>query len=752
MRIETATFDVRSIEARSTSPVECVDFISRMLQVDPSMRITETEAMSHPYLRDVRRPSSPPSDLSDFEDQIEELKRLSQELSQDLQMSNSISADNSPLGSEHATLRPGPGQMMNRSLQSSFEHGGNATSRAGSPFEDDGVAADPNSQEYQILLNSQVSQASQLFQSSQQSQAENSNGSPMDSQQEGSPMDSQQEISQINSQQGVSQINSQQEVSPMDSQEIALQDGSPMDSQQEISSVGSQNAVSDFSHQESQQESQQGSQLSNHGHSNAPSIQGFPSTPDSASESSGNLAVSRLGMVGSVHESSLSISDLRGSTTSSVSAYYNGGAAFSAYPSSATLAPFPQHRNINSSQISNFRLDSSAGSSACGSDQTAGKIDGSPISNHSPVSSREGSSDSSMESESSSESLKSPSGSQFVRPGLVWGKLKILKGSAEGSNFRCMDRTIAIGRLKTLTIPFENSLVSRRHIAIQIHDKRIPNSQDKLPIVPSSTLVHHVYSTSKKGSKLNGELLPFKVPCRIYDGDKLVLVDEDDTFIGFKCELKYGERIRPPGQPNIVMWDRNASPTASSPPNANRGMDSKDMSGVLTRENSHKSSSSAATAPTKRRLISVDDSDQESVNSFGKTISDTSTHPSRSKRKMLTTRIHEPEPTRKESPSTHSRQPIPSENTALSRPRPEATLESHTSSPAWTKASPVSASALRRQREKKKEKKPDAVLSPLATIASPQRARLASKPLTSSPSRPMERVVRLEDRTDLSFD
>src|SRR5690606_32643874 len=92
-RIANGQYDEKPLEERSSSPIDCRDFISRMLQVEPAMRISEVDALHHSYLRNDYQSvqSSAPSSIVD--------ENLSQ-LSQGLQMNNS------PLGSEHATLRP----------------------------------------------------------------------------------------------------------------------------------------------------------------------------------------------------------------------------------------------------------------------------------------------------------------------------------------------------------------------------------------------------------------------------------------------------------------------------------------------------------------------------------------------------------------------------------------------------------------------------------------------------------------------
>ncbi|RPA77009.1 Pkinase-domain-containing protein, partial [Ascobolus immersus RN42] len=49
-RICNAQYDIQLLEQHSSSAFECTDFISRMLQVEPRFRISDTEALVHPYL------------------------------------------------------------------------------------------------------------------------------------------------------------------------------------------------------------------------------------------------------------------------------------------------------------------------------------------------------------------------------------------------------------------------------------------------------------------------------------------------------------------------------------------------------------------------------------------------------------------------------------------------------------------------------------------------------------------------------
>jgi serine/threonine protein kinase len=67
-----------------TAPVECLDLLDKMLDLNPSRRITVDEALEHPYLETMHDPEDEPSfegtiDFSFEEDQtlnLEKVKRL----------------------------------------------------------------------------------------------------------------------------------------------------------------------------------------------------------------------------------------------------------------------------------------------------------------------------------------------------------------------------------------------------------------------------------------------------------------------------------------------------------------------------------------------------------------------------------------------------------------------------------------------------------------------------------------------------
>lgn len=175
-------------------------------------------------------------------------------------------------------------------------------------------------------------------------------------------------------------------------------------------------------------------------------------------------------------------------------------------------------------------------------------------------------------------SSNSSSGSDgFAKPLPVWGRLIPLPGSSEGTVYNMTRSLVGIGRSDRCEVQLEDLRLSRRHVAIHINDPLRTEQSD--PPIPSDRLIAFVLSISNNNPVyLNGEPLPKNQPCRIFNGDSLVLLDNNDSFIGYEVELRIGSHTRTDDLPNILPHpSRNNSPVSMSggrktPPTQNTSM------------------------------------------------------------------------------------------------------------------------------------------------------------------------------------
>lgn len=144
-------------------------------------------------------------------------------------------------------------------------------------------------------------------------------------------------------------------------------------------------------------------------------------------------------------------------------------------------------------------------------------------------------------------------------PPVAWGRIIPLPGATEGKVVNCTGPMILFGRHDKADVQFGESRMSRRHAAITITD---PTQRHSGPPTISENILAYVAVRSSNPVYLNGEALPQHVSCRIFHGDQLIFLDQNNAFIGYSVELRIGQHERPVGAPNIIPLP-SRSPTPS---------------------------------------------------------------------------------------------------------------------------------------------------------------------------------------------
>lgn len=137
----------------------------------------------------------------------------------------------------------------------------------------------------------------------------------------------------------------------------------------------------------------------------------------------------------------------------------------------------------------------------------------------------------------------------FIKPNTPWGKLVPIPGSIPHSTIYLDRQMTTIGRSSTCTHVQTDIRISKTHFAIQLADPnlRVQPANDKY-WRPQPHMVAWYKVAGTNGCLLNGKKKRKDGIGRIYNGDVIHLFkdtsDDKNDYLAFKCELNIGEHRR----------------------------------------------------------------------------------------------------------------------------------------------------------------------------------------------------------------
>lgn len=133
----------------------------------------------------------------------------------------------------------------------------------------------------------------------------------------------------------------------------------------------------------------------------------------------------------------------------------------------------------------------------------------------------------------------------FARPNTPWGRLIPINGSGTSTIISLNKQMVVIGRSPTCTHILQDIRISKTHFAIQLADPELRVQPTDVTIWhPKGNMIAWFKVAGTNGCFLNGRKKRKGSIGRIFDGDVIHLFKEEkdgqNEYIAFKCELKIG--------------------------------------------------------------------------------------------------------------------------------------------------------------------------------------------------------------------
>lgn len=137
----------------------------------------------------------------------------------------------------------------------------------------------------------------------------------------------------------------------------------------------------------------------------------------------------------------------------------------------------------------------------------------------------------------------------FVKPSTPWGRLVPVSGTIAPTTISLNQQMITIGRSSTCTHTLQDIRISKAHFAIQLADPTLQiQPEDDGIWHPKPNMIAWFKVAGTNGCFLNGRKKRKGTIGRVYDGDVVHLIKEEKDgqmeFVGYRCEFNVGIHLR----------------------------------------------------------------------------------------------------------------------------------------------------------------------------------------------------------------